>query len=258
MFARDEEGGRDWSDRLTRAIESRRLRDYERKAIKHHALTVVVSDHDRLLAQELAPKAHVEVVANSVDLDRLVPLEPPSSGMPMRILFVGSLDYPPNLEAVTELVEKHLPVLRVAFPDLVVRVVGKDPHGSGARFSGVAGVEIVGAVADVATYYRDSHAVYLPIRNGGGTRIKILEAWALGVPVLSTSVGCEGLQAQDGVHLRRFETPAEGVQALQGLESESETLRANGRALVESHYSHAAAIARLKTLVNELLGAQAG
>jgi polysaccharide biosynthesis protein PslH len=156
------------------------------------------------------------------------------------------------------LVERHVPALRAAFPTLTVRLVGKDPHGFGERFRGIAGVEVVGPVDDLVEHYRDTHAVYLPIRSGGGTRIKILEAWALGVPVLSTAVGAEGLPATDGVHLRQFETAQQGCDALQAvLDGEGSSLRANGRKLVEQQFSHAAAIARLRDLISELLATAA-
>ena len=253
-LARRDDEPRSWTERTTRRIEARRLGALERRAIARSALTVTVSAHDRALALGLVPAARVEVVPNSVDLARLSLLPPADPRTAPRVLFVGSLDYPPNLAAAIELVERHAPALRAAFPGLVVRLVGKDPAGFGARFAGVPGIEVVGTVDDVVPHYRASHAVYLPIQSGGGTRIKILEAWALGVPVLSTAVGAEGLPAADGVHLLRFETPAEGATALRRvLAGEGATLREHGRALVEQQFSHAAAIARLRQLVGELL-----
>jgi len=258
MFDRVDDEPRSASDRWTRRMEARGLRRVEQQAIRQHALTITVSEHDRQLAAALAPDAHIEAVPNSVDLEHLPLLPAADPNAAPRLLFVGSLDYPPNLEAVTELVERHVPVLREAFPDLIVRLVGKDPHGQGKRFAGVPGVEVVGPVDDVVAHYRDTHAVYLPIRSGGGTRIKILEAWALGVPVLSTAVGSEGLPANDGEHLRRFETPAQGCDAVRAVMAGAEALRNNGRRLVEEHFSHAAAIARLRQLVNELVAQQAG
>jgi len=216
-------------------------------------LTVTVSEHDRSLALGLVPNARVAVVPNSVDLQRLTLLPAARPSAAPRLLFVGSLDYPPNLEAVTELIERHLPVLRAAFPRLTVRLVGKDPHGYANRFRAIAGVEVVGQVHDVAAHYCDTHAVYLPIRSGGGTRIKILEAWALGVPVLSTAVGCEGLPAQDGVHLHRFETPQQGCAALRSVLVSADSLRQSGRRLVDQLLSHEAAMQRLRELFTELL-----
>jgi len=253
MYARREDAPRSLTDRITRRMEARGLRAVEQQAIEGAPMTVTVSEHDRDLAVGLVPTARVEVVPNSVDLGALPRLPAANPEAPPRLLFVGSLDYPPNLEAVTELAERHLPALRTAFPGLTVRLVGKDPAGVGQRFASVPGVEVVGPVDDVVEHYRDTHAVYLPIRSGGGTRIKILEAWALGVPVLSTAVGCEGLPAADGTHLRVFETPEQGCAALrQVLSGDGDALRANGRELVERQFSHAAAITRLRQLFREL------
>ncbi|MFT4842214.1 MAG: glycosyltransferase involved in cell wall biosynthesis [Planctomycetota bacterium] len=258
MFDRVDGERRSFSDRLTRRMEARGLRSYEKGAIEQAALTVTVSEHDRSLALGLAPAARIEAVPNSVDLEQLPLLPRPTRTVAPRLLFVGSLDYPPNLEAVTELVEQHVPALRKVFPELTVRLVGKDPHGHGARFAGIAGVEVIGPVDDIVEHYRETHAVYLPIRSGGGTRIKILEAWALGVPVLSTAVGCEGLPATDGVHLHRFETPEQGCAKVRAVMAEtSDDLRQNGRQLVEQQFAHTAAIARLRELANELLAQRA-
>lgn len=259
MFERIDDEPRSFSDRLTRRMEARGLRACEKAAIAEASLTVTVSEHDRSLALGLVPDATVEAVPNSVDLDQLPLLPAPDRAAAPRLLFVGSLDYPPNLEAVIELVERHVPVLRERFPELTVRLVGKDPQGQGSRFVGVPGVEVVGPVEDIVAHYRDTHAVYLPIRSGGGTRIKILEAWALGVPVLSTAVGSEGLPAEDAVHLHRFETPQQGADKLANLlADESGGLRRNGRELVESQFSHTAAIARLQSVVSSLLARTAG
>ena len=253
MYARADGEARGWKDRVTRWMEARGLRGVEQRAIRSHAVTVTVSDYDRELALGLAPHASVAAVPNSVDLDSLPLLPLADAGSAPRLLFVGSLDYPPNLEAVTELVEGHLPVLREAYPDLTLRLVGKDPQGHGLRFRGIPGVEVVGPVDDLVEHYRDTHAVYLPIRSGGGTRIKILEAWSLGVPVLSTAVGAEGLPAEDRVHLRQFETPAQGCDALRAvLAGDSSRLRSEGRKLVELHFSHNSAVARLRQIFNEL------
>ena len=240
--------------RVSRHCEARALRREERAALERIGSAVVVSERDRELALALAPAAQINVVPNTVDVAALPLQSPPAPGAPVRLLFVGSFDYPPNLAAVTELVTQHLPRLRAAFPELCVRLVGRDPAGIGARFRGLPGVEWVGTVDDVVPHYRGVHAVYLPIRSGGGTRIKILEAWALGVPVLATAVAAEGLPARDGEHLLRFETPDEGVVALRRVLTDGAALRANGRALVAAQFAHDVARRQLRELFAGLLG----
>lgn len=250
MLARRDGVRRTIADRLTRRVEASRVRAAERAAIAVASRTVVCSEADAALARALAPAVatRVTVVPNAVDLDRL-PLQPAPVGGPPKLLFVGGLDYPPNLEAATELVERHLPALRAAFPGLVVRLVGRDPAGASARWRGLPGVELLGPVVDLLPVYRDSHAAYLPIRSGGGTRLKILEAWALGLPVVSTAVGCEGLPAVDGAHLRLFDAPEQGVAALRSvLDGQGPELRRRGRALVEAEFGADAAVARWRAV----------
>lgn len=243
MLGRRDDVRRPIADAWTRRIEAGRVRAAERAAIAGAVRTVVCSDADAALARALAPAAQVDVVPNAVDLARL-PLQTAPAGGPPRLLFVGGLDYPPNLEAATELVERHLPALRAAFPGLVVRLVGRDPAAAAARWRGLPGVELLGPVVDLLPLYRDSHAAYLPIRSGGGTRLKILEAWALGLPVVSTVVGCEGLPAEDGAHLRLFDTPEQGVAALRSVfDGQGPELRRRARALVEARFGAAAAVA---------------
>ena len=254
VFARAGTAGRSFADRVTRGFEARTIAAAERQALRRAVATVTVSEIDRALALALAPRGNVVAVPNSVDLDKLAPLPPAPGDGPPRLLFVGTLDYPPNLEAVRELVDAHLPMLRAAFPGLVVRLVGRDDAGALASFRGIDGVEPIGPVDDLLPHYRCSHAVYLPIRSGGGTRIKILEAWALGRPVLATAVGAEGLGGQDGVHWRQFESPAQGVQALREvLGGQAASLVANARTFVAERYSHAAAVSALRALVRGLI-----
>lgn len=254
VFARAGSAGRGFAERVTRAFEARTIAAAERQALRVAAAVVTVSEIDRALALALAPGANVVAVPNSVDLDRLALLPAPPPPSPPRLLFVGTLDYPPNLEAVRELVQEHLPVLRAAFPGLVVRLVGRDDAGALAAFRGRDGVEAVGPVDDLLPHYRDSHAVYLPIRSGGGTRIKILEAWALGRPVLATAVGAEGLGGGDGVHWRQFESPQQGAAVLRDvLAGQAATLVANARRFVAERYSHRAAVAALRAVAQQLL-----
>ncbi len=253
LFARPTPGHRPWKERLTRAVETVAIRRTERDGVRRATMTLTVSDEDRRIALQLAPEARVEVVPNSIDLARL-PLQPGRQAAPPRQLFVGTFDYPPNQEAVTELVTQHLPVLRQRWPGLRLRLVGRDPNGWLGRLVELAYIEAVGPVADLLPHYAASDAVYLPIRSGGGTRIKILEAFALGLPVLSTAVGIEGLAANDGEHFRAFETPEQGAAALaEVLAGQGALLRTAARELVVAHYSHDAAMRRMRELIDPLL-----
>jgi glycosyltransferase involved in cell wall biosynthesis len=249
VFARPSATKRTFTDRLTRQFEARAITALETRMLRAAALTITVSDLDREVAQTMAPGARIVTVPVTVDLARLPQLPPlPIGAGPLRVLFVGTIDYPPNFEAIEELVDQHLPVLRAAFPGALARLVGRDDADRLGVFRGRAGCEVIGTVDDVKPHYAASHAVYLPIRTGGGTRGKIIEAWALGRPVLATAVGAEALAGEEGKHWRRFEAPAQGVQALREvlLGGGAAAMVRAGRVLVEERYHHAAAFAALR------------
>ena len=238
--------------RVVRRMERKRTARIEAESLRRAVISVTVSDLDRQSALRLCPSARIVTVPNAVE-GELSPIGSTPKQGPLRLLFVGRLDYPPNLEAVTELVERHLPVLRREFPGLVVRVVGEDSSGATERLRR-DGVEFLGRVSDLLPHYAESHAAYIPLRSGGGTRLKILEAFSMGLPVASTAVGAEGLDAKDGVHFRKFETPDEGVAALRELLGERrDSYVAKARALVQATHSRSSALAALRTACSEAL-----
>lgn len=242
------------AERAQRALEARLMARAEAAALRRAKLTLAVSALDREHALRLCPSARVVVVENSVDLDALPFLPPPDPARPL-LLFVGSLEYPPNQEAVRELVDVHAPALRAAFPGLRVRIVGRDPDGALTAHARAVGCEAPGFAADLRPHYAAATCVYLPIRSGGGTRIKVLEALALGRPVLATAVAVEGLELSPGRDYLRFETPAEGVAALERVTHvDVEDLRARGRALVAERYGHARARQRVREAVAAAFG----
>jgi glycosyltransferase involved in cell wall biosynthesis len=233
-------------ERAQRQVEARLMARVEAAALRRARLTLAVSALDREHALRLAPDARVEVVENSVDVAALPYLPPPDPSRPL-LLFVGSLDYPPNQEAVRELVDVHAPVLRQAFPGLRVRVVGRDPRGDLAAHVRAQGCEAVGFAQDLRPHYAAATCVYLPIRSGGGTRIKVLEALALGRAVLATRVAVEGLGLEPGRDYLAFETAAAGLAAVERVTHvDHESMRERGRALVEARFSHEQARARIR------------
>jgi glycosyltransferase involved in cell wall biosynthesis len=179
------------------------------------------------------------LIENGVDLDRFKPAEDkPRTG---RILFLASLDYYLNQDALDYFLRRIMHLISRRFPAAKLQVVGKgSPLELKKRLMQCAGVEFVGEVGDVRPYLAKAAVVVVPLRVGGGSRIKILEALAMGKPVVSTSIGAEGLALSDGVHIALADTPTEfAARTVELLRSHEECQRLgeNGRRLVIERYS---------------------
>jgi glycosyltransferase involved in cell wall biosynthesis len=157
-----------------------------------------------------------------------------------QLLFLASLDWYPNLDALNYLLDYIMPVLYSRRPGVRLRIVGRRPPKSlAARIASLQWAELVADVADVRPYLRQAAVVVVPLRIGGGSRLKILESLAAGKAVVSTSIGAEGLSLVPGEHIRIADEPEEFVrQILELLESpkERERLGANGRGIVAERY----------------------
>jgi glycosyltransferase involved in cell wall biosynthesis len=177
-----------------------------------------------------------------VVLRNVVPEPPPgyvraASDEPT-LVFVGSLTYEPNVDALERFVADVLPAVRRAVPDAVLRIVGQGREPRVERLAAAPGVVLVGEVPAVSPELARAAAAVVPLRFGGGTRIKILEALAHGVPVVSTTAGAEGLGLRNGEHALIADTPDELAAACVRLlvdRAEGERLAAQGAGLVAPH-----------------------
>lgn len=189
-------GGLSGLTRLQRRIELPLWRRVQRKVIRQADTLIVCSELDR---SRLGAAGNVSVVPNGYPRPaRRLP--PPADGPPT-VVFVATYFYAPNVDAATFAATEVLPELRRRVPGARLRLVGRGGYEALGALAGLDGVDVVGAVPDPAAELARAHAVLAPIRYGGGTRIKILEAFAYGVPVVSTPLGCEGLDVEPGVHL---------------------------------------------------------
>lgn len=194
----------------------RRLRRWEQRLARSPRATVVaVSEED---ARALSPDA--VVIPNGADVVE----DPPEAPLDGDTLFVGSFDYPPNVAAVAWWIEEVWPYLRE--PRVPLTVVGRGAEHALADLRGHPGVDVVGEVDDVAPHLERASVVAVPLRHGGGTRLKILEAFAWNRPVVSTAKGAEGLAVEDGEHLLLADDGAAFAAALERLRSD-QALRAH-------------------------------
>lgn len=216
--------------------EAFRFARHDARWLERYDRLIAVSDNDAadLRGRTAVP---VEVVPNGVASDELTPL-PPSSE-PATLLFTGTLGHPPNAEGIRWFAAHAWPLIRSRRPDAELLIVGRDPPPEVSGLDGRDGIEVVGSVPSMAPYFERATAVVVPLLSGGGTRLKILEAFACARAVVSTGVGREGLDASDGAEL----LVADGAEAfatatLRLLEDPSlrERLAAAGRELAERRY----------------------
>lgn len=155
---------------------------------------------------------------------------------PFRVTFLGGIHWPPNAEAVRWFAERVWPRVAAAVPDCVFTVIGK---GSPGRLRHAPRIEITGYVADLAPYLEDTAAFVVPLLTGAGMRVKILDAWCWGLPVVSTSIGAEGVEGAHGENLLIGDEPeafaAHVIRVLRD-KSEAAEIARNGRATVEARY----------------------
>jgi polysaccharide biosynthesis protein PslH len=156
------------------------------------------------------------------------------------IVFSGNMEYHPNRSAVRFFRREVWPVLRNRHPDLVWRLVGKNPEAVRAFTSGDARIEVSGEVEDAVRELAKAKVAVVPLLAGSGTRLKILEAWAAGTPVVSTTIGAEGLPVRDGQHLLIADGAlqfAEAVERLLACSDLRESLAVAGRLLLEREFT---------------------
>ena len=184
------------------ALQWQRTERFERNACRAAEHVVAVSDHDAAIFRERYGVSSVSAVPTGVDIEYFDPSGYPDR-TPGRLVFTGSMDWMPNADGITWFVERIWPRVRAARPDATFTVVGRNPPAAvQALATPGSGIEVTGSVPDVRPYLGAGSAFVVPLRVGGGTRLKIYEAMAMACPVVSTTVGAEGLPVHHGEHLR--------------------------------------------------------
>lgn len=241
--------GRAW-----RKFNARVMRRYEPRICAAFDRRITVSEDDRAALARAGNTLPVDVLPNGVDTSRLTSLPLPER--PRALIFVGTLNYLPCTDAAIWLAQEIAPRLRAQSPDLELWIVGRNPPADVVALSR-PGVYVTGAVPDVKPYYERAAIACVPLRAGGGSRLKILEAMALGRPVVSTTIGAEGLAVTHGENILiadDADTFAAAVQQLLDSPEQAARMTANARQLVQERYDWDAIAARQLQIYDELAG----
>lgn len=198
--------------RIYSGSQWRRLATYEARLGAFFDHIVTVSKEDEVALRQLDPTLPIVVIPNGVDAASFA--RPPNHPLEReQVLFFGAFDFRPNVEAVLWFVRAILPALRQRVPTVRVTIVGPGMPTVVRRLGRDAAVRVVGEVEDIRPCLWGSAAVVVPLRVGGGARFKVLEAFAAGVPVVSTTLGCEGVGAVNGREVLLADSPAQFAAA---------------------------------------------
>lgn len=198
--------------KLVYGYEALRMSQYERRALLRFHHILAVSEQDRQQMLKMQPNSKITVIPTGVDVHNNSPA-PPSSARPPRIVFCGSMDWEPNIDAVEYFSAQIWPQVLSEFPNAIFQIVGRNPFPTIKRLASKS-IEVTGTVPSVTEYLANATVVVVPLRIGGGTRLKIYEAMALGKALVSTSIGAEGLTFQNGRDLLLADDASSFTQAI--------------------------------------------
>jgi sugar transferase (PEP-CTERM/EpsH1 system associated) len=212
IWERHQSEARDPLRRFYFRLQAQRMEALERRICRQVAHIIAVSDVDARLMRSRFGVSRISVVPTGVDVDFFAP--PNAAAPSVDLIFVGAMDWLPNIDAVLFFVREILPLIRRLRPNCTLTVAGRNPTPeirALARQDPL--IRITGTVQDIRPFLWDSAVSIVPLRIGGGTRLKIYEAMAARVPVVSTRVGAEGLDIRSPEHFLLADTPADFANA---------------------------------------------
>lgn len=224
--------------RILLAIEVRKMRRYEAFACDQVTATIAVSAEDARVLTAQCPQAKISAVPTGVDVDYFKP-DAVDKTVENALVFSGSMDWQPNEDAMLYFMREILPLIRAALPTTTLSIVGRNPSALLRKEAALADVAVTGTVPDIRPWLAEASVYVVPLRIGGGTRLKIFEALAMGKAVVSTTIGSEGLELLAGVHLSHADTArrfADEVISLLKNHDQRRAMGLTGRRLMERYY----------------------
>jgi polysaccharide biosynthesis protein PslH len=235
--------------------QARLTENLERGLSSRFDVNIMTSQTDAERLRALAPGSRTSVAPNGVDVEFFRPTSSQQI-VPGRVTFLGPTYMFPNRDAVEFFLSAIWPIVRARSPKATLEVIGKNATGDKARFELHAGVACHGYVADIRPYFSEASCSVVPLRVGGGTRLKILDAWSMGKAIVSTSIGCEGLDNIDGENILIRDDPVEFAEAVVRVLSDDDLrnrLGRNGRKTAEETYAWPVVGRKLNATYQEIL-----
>jgi len=241
--------------RVLAVWEYLRLRRFETWACRSASWVVAVTPQDAEALRGMARHDRVTYVPVGVDTDYFQPFRASSD---TTIVFAGSMSYHPNIDAMLHFYRQILPLIAARIPNLKVLIVGRDPAPEIWALSHDPRVEVTGTVSDVRPYFARSAVCVIPVRIGGGVKQKLLEAMAMGMPVVTTSFSCIGIPIKPEVHVLVRDDPESLADGAAMLLKDQERRRQVGEAaasFVRRHYSWERSVALLEDVYERAIEA---
>jgi len=234
-------------------LQMHKMHRFEQEAFRWADGATAVAEFEAQEIRTLSPHTRVETIENGVDLRLFHGGDRGPTGH--NVVFTGSMDWRPNQDCAVYFVQDILPLIKEKYPDVITTFVGRNPPAHIRKLGERPGVRITGTVDDVRPYIEGATVYIVPLRIGGGSRLKILEALAMKIPVVSTSVGAEGLKVTDGENILLADTPEKFAGQVARLFTDDDLRRKlgdNGRRLVEEHYDWDTLAVRLERFLLSL------
>ena len=220
-------------------LEWLKLRRYETNACRKFDAVMTVTEQDKKILQSCLPsKIRLEVIPIGVDLNEFTLLS--RNNKSKVLVYMGTMYYQPNIEGIMWFCRNIYPLIKKEVPDIKLLIIGSRPPTQVQKLEFDESIHVLGYVDDIMPYMHDCAVAIVPLRAGSGMRVKILNFLAMGIPVVSTSLGCEGINTIHGENIVIADEPydfAKGVVALLCDENLAEKLTRQGRRLVEDKYS---------------------
>ncbi len=251
-FDTDKRNPKRWLHALYSRLQLPRIKRFEADVCAKADHVLYVSPEDGVELRKHGSASDFVLVPNGIHVNDYAVAQP-NNAVPT-LVYTGKMDYRPNIDAIVWFVNEIYPQLKAEFPTIELLIVGKSPAPAVRALAAVGGVTVTGMVPDIQPYMAKADVYIAPLRMGGGTRFKLLEAMAMGRPIVSTRIGAEGFSATDGVEMHLADTVAEQVAAIRTVlknPAAGNALGLRGRKFVEENFDWDVILPKLDALYED-------